>query len=92
MGKTRASAEECQQLCQESKRCVVFTYNIAESKCWIKYSATGKMFYPGTISGPKYCTGIYIDLDKPIQLNYSSASFSAHDKQASIFDHNDFIL
>lgn len=71
--------EECQQLCQDNKKCVAFTWvmpNVLEgvlkdrgNECWMKYAKATPMATRNVISGPRECA-LKVTIEK--DLNYGS--------------------
>ena len=57
----RDSPEECQQLCQQTQGCVVFTFRPNNRECWLKHTKTGGRRSSGAISGDKYCEGKFFE-------------------------------
>jgi len=48
------SVEACQDTCQHEERCMAYTYNTSEGRCYLKSSASEPQVAPGRISGAKY--------------------------------------
>ena len=53
----RKSPEECQQLCQETDQCVVFTFRPDKGQCWLKHTKSTAQRSTGAISGNRQCEG-----------------------------------